>query len=413
MHIKYITWGSYGDVRPAVSLGLGLQKAGHKVSIIATPEFENFITSAGLEYILITEDEMGDYIPDPRLKPNRPTKELLNKLWSIFQDADAIICTPYWFICSYIAEKLEIPCYISAVILLSPTNTYPFVYASRKPTLGSIFNWMSYYFYDLRLWQSLRQSLNQWREEVLGLPRLSYWAGVIHWIDQKQIPCLYSHSPAFVPKCSNYSDWIHVTGYWFLDSPNWQPPEDLVEFIEAGSPPVYVGIGNADNLKSKQLTQTIVEGIVKSGQRGILLKKKDSKNSDNYVQLPKEVFTIEWASYDWLFPRMKAVVHHGGLGTIHAAFKAGVPSIIFPLDEENYFWGNRLVEQGLTSSLIEEKRLSAEKLAEAIKFVITDQTTCHNVTTMSKKVQAEDGVSKAVEVFHQHLQNYESIKLNG
>jgi sterol 3beta-glucosyltransferase len=405
MHIKYITWGSYGDVRPAVALGLGLQKAGHKVSIIATLEFKNFITSVGLEYIIITDDEMGNYIPDPRIKQNRPTKELLNKLWTIFQDADAIICTPYWFLCSYIAEKLEIPCYISAFILLSPTNTFPFVYASRKPTLGGIFNWMSYHFYDQRLWQSLRQTLNQWREEVLGLPPLPYWAGIIRWIHQKQIPCFYSHSPAFLPKPSDCTDSVHMTGYWFLDDfVDWQPSKELVEFLATGSPPVYIGFGGTGYWNPEELT-IVLEALARSKQRGIIFV---GENINEQAMLPENVFPIKWASFDWLFPKMSAVVHHGGLGTIHAALKAGVPSIIIPLDEENIFWGNRLVELDLSPPLINEKQLSAKKLAEAIKIVVTDKNIRKKITNLSEQIKAEDGITRAVEVFHQHLQTYEN-----
>ena len=153
----------------------------------------------------------------------------------------------------------------------------------------------------------------------------------------------------------------------------------------------------------------VIDAVAKSGQRAILLEGDDLTAN---IQLPKNVFTIEWASFDWLFPRMTAVVHHGGLGTTHAALKAGVPSVIVPCDEENYFWGNRLTEQGLSPPLIPQKQLSAEKLAEAIKMVIADEGIHQKVKEVSKRIQTEDGVTKAVEIFHQHLQNYEPITIN-
>jgi sterol 3beta-glucosyltransferase len=404
MHIKYMATGTSGDVRPAIALSLGLQKVGHKVSIITTPDFEALVTTVGLDYISITNDEIANFIPA------LPTKNLLNKLWTIFQDADAIICIHFWFVCSYIAEKLEIPCYISSAIPFSATNTFPCLFTPNSLSLGRIFNWMSYYVFDQQLWQLLRKSLNQWREEVLELPPLPYWSGIIRWINQKQIPCLYSHSPALLPKPPDWSDWLHVTGYWFLDtSNNWQPPKELVEFIEAGSPPIYIGFGheheeewNSKTLTKETLTKIVLEALARSRQRAILLKGKDYGFSDR-VQLPKEVFAIEWASFDWLFPKMAAVVHHGGLGTIHAVLKAGVPSIIVPYDVDNIFWGNRLVELGLSPPLIPQKQLSAKKLAQAIKFVVSDRKIRQNATAISKQVQAEDGVAMAVEIIHQHL----------
>jgi sterol 3beta-glucosyltransferase len=414
MHITYLATGTSGDVRPAIAFSLGLQRTGHRVSLITTPDFETLVTTVGLEYISITDDEIGEFIPE------LPSENLLNKLWTIFQDTDAIICIHYWFLCSYIAEKLKVPCYISSVIPFSPTNTFPYLFVSTRSNLGSIFNWMSYHFSDQQLWHLLRKSLNKWRQEVLELSPLPYWSGIIRWLNQKQIPCLYHHSPALLPEPSDWPDWVHATGYWFLDDfTSWQPPKDLVEFIQTGSPPIYIGFGheheeewNPKTLTKETLTSIVLETLAKTGQRCILLKGKDYGFSDS-VQFPKEVFTIEWASFDWLFPRMKAIVHHGGLGTIHAALKAGVPSVIVPYDVDNVFWGNRLVEQGLSPPLIEQKQLSAKKLADAIRFVLADENIHRKVTEVSKRIQAEDGVTKAVEIFHQHLQNYELIKFNG
>jgi UDP:flavonoid glycosyltransferase YjiC (YdhE family) len=405
MRIKYMATGTSGDVRPAIAFSLGLQKAGHQVSVITTPDFKALVTTVGLEYISITDDEIGEFIPEP------PTKKLLNKLWNVFQDADAIICIHYWFLCSYIAEKLKIPFFISSVIPFSPTNSFPFAFASSKPNLGRILNALSYHFVDQRLWQFLRKSLNQWREEDLSLPPLSYWSGIIRWLDRKQIPCLYHHSPALLAKPPDWQDWVHVTGYWFLDNNSWQPPKDLVAFLEAGSPPIYIGFGheheeewNSKTLTKETLTKIVLEALKRSGQRGILLKGKDYGFSDR-IQLPKEVFTIEWASFEWLFPRMAAIVHHGGLGTIHAVLKAGVPSIIVPYDVDNVFWGNRLVELGLSPPLIQQKQLSAEKLTEAINFVVTNKSIFQKAAEISQQVRREDGVTTAVKIFHQHLQD--------
>jgi sterol 3beta-glucosyltransferase len=145
----------------------------------------------------------------------------------------------------------------------------------------------------------------------------------------------------------------------------------------------------------------VIDAVAKLGERAILFEGDDLTTN---IQLPKNVFTIEWASFDWLFPRMKVVVHHGGLGTIHAALKAGVPSIIVPDDAENYFWGNRLTEQGLSPPLIEQKQLSAESLAKTIEFTLVDKNIHQKITEVSQRIQEEDGVARAVEIFHQHAQ---------
>jgi sterol 3beta-glucosyltransferase len=106
MHIKFITSGADGDIRPAIALGLGLQKAGHKVSIISTSVYENIIIESGLDCIAIIDEDLGNsFLRDPL------PQDLLDKLWNVFKDADAVICSHLWFLCCYIAEALEIPCY--------------------------------------------------------------------------------------------------------------------------------------------------------------------------------------------------------------------------------------------------------------------------------------------------------------
>ena len=85
MDIKFITSGADGDIRPAIALGLGLQKAGHQVSIITTSVYETIIIEPGLNCITIIDDGLGNsFLCDPL------PQDLLNKLWNVFQDADAI-----------------------------------------------------------------------------------------------------------------------------------------------------------------------------------------------------------------------------------------------------------------------------------------------------------------------------------
>ncbi len=62
--------------------------------------------------------------------------------------------------------------------------------------------------------------------------------------------------------------------------------------------------------------------------------------------LPGEVFVTGAVPHDWLFPRMAAVVHHGGAGTTGAGLRAGVPSIIVPGANDQPFWGRRVEALG-------------------------------------------------------------------
>jgi sterol 3beta-glucosyltransferase len=75
-----------------------------------------------------------------------------------------------------------------------------------------------------------------------------------------------------LPKPPDWGDWLHVCGYWFLEtSQDWQPPADLLRFIADGPAPVYVGFGSMVDSEAVAVTRIVIEALRLSGQRGILL----------------------------------------------------------------------------------------------------------------------------------------------
>ena len=82
---------------------------------------------------------------------------------------------------------------------------------------------------------------------------------------------LYCYSPAVVPKPPDWSEHAHVTGYWFLDRPpDWQPPADLVDFLESGPPPIYVGFGSMTSRDPERMSRIVLDALRQSGQRGVI-----------------------------------------------------------------------------------------------------------------------------------------------
>ncbi len=74
-----------------------------------------------------------------------------------------------------------------------------------------------------------------------------------------------------IPKPADWGDNIHVTGYWFLEpEADWQPPIDLVNFLQAGPAPVYIGFGSMVNSKAEETTRLILQALERSSQRGVL-----------------------------------------------------------------------------------------------------------------------------------------------
>jgi sterol 3beta-glucosyltransferase len=434
--ITLVTFGSDGDVLPVIALSCGLQKAGYRVRLATVLEYRQLVIQQKLEFIQLDvhnwrAKETPTLAPfridihnwyakqDFALAPFRDghgyksilknpfLESFLYDLWEVCQGSDAIIFSLATFPCSYIAEKLKIPCWAAFLLPFHQTRTFTHPCMPSLAHLGSVYNLLSYSFYDRIVWQYIHQPLNKWRQEILGLSPLSPCSGIIPWLERQKIPCLYGYSNAFLPKPTDWSDWVNVTGYWFCDRKrDWQPPQNLVEFLEAGSPPVYIGFGNKGYFDPEKLTKLLLEALEISGQRGILLIGEDLSNK---IDLPDRVFVIDWVPFDWLFLKVAAVVHHGGLGTIHAAMKAGIPSIIIPYEEDNLFWAQRVAKLNLGSFPILKQKLSANKLAEAIDSVVNNKTIHQNTAYMSNQIQREKGVERATEVFTQSLKSRNTI----
>src|SRR5262249_31336952 len=188
-----------------------------------------------------------------------------------------------------------------------------------------------------------RQPVNEWRRELLHLPPLS-GGPLARQLDDRRLPILYGYSPAVLPKPPDWDERTHVTGYWFLDHlPDWRPPEGLVDFLRVGPPPVSVGFGSMRSQHPEAVTELVVEALARAGQRGILLTGWGGLRG---IDRPERVFTVEAVPHDWLFPQVRAAVHHGGAGTAAAALRAGIPSVVVPFFGDQSFWGRRVAALG-------------------------------------------------------------------
>ena len=105
----------------------------------------------------------------------------------------------------------------------------------------------------------------------------------------------------------------------------------------------------------------------------------------------------------WLFPRMAAVVHHGGVGTTHTGLRAGVPNVVVPFFGDQPFWGDRVFALGAGPRPILQVDLTAENLAEAIRLATNDEVIRARAVDVGRRIQAEKGVEKAVELVNRYL----------
>jgi hypothetical protein len=114
------------------------------------------------------------------------------------------------------------------------------------------------------------------------------------------------------------------------------------------------------------------------------------------------IFFVGDCPHEWLFPRMAAVVHHGGAGTTACGLKNGIPTTIVPFFGDQPFWGHMCASAGVGPEPITPRNLTVERLAEAIRFCLTEEALA-SAKAVGDRMCHENGVRAAVESFHKHL----------
>ena len=420
MRVNMIAIGGQGDVRPYMALGVRLQQMGHTVTIASHSEFAADIRDIGLSFIEIggsplamLESEAGQRWVDSGSNivahlrwSAKATASLLDDRTRDIMKAclgtEAVIYSPMAVPAAHFAERMGIPCFAADGVPQYRTRYYssPFVWAGRS--MSGPLNWLSHVLVDQYSWQRMRPSINDWRKESLDLPPISLRGPAFR--RDHAIPLLLCYSPLVSPAPPDWPAWHHVTGNWLLDPPaDFQPPRDLVDFLAAGPPPVSVGFGSMVTRDAERLTDLVVKALRLAGKRGILQSGWSGlgERIDGTDMLP-----VRSAEHNWLFPQVAAVVHHGGNGTTGAGLRAGVPSILTPFFADQPYWARRVYELGAGPAPIPYKKLTAERLAAAIRRATEDEGIRARAAELGAALRAEDGVGRAAAIFETYVENW-------
>jgi sterol 3beta-glucosyltransferase len=412
MHITIITMGSRGDVQPYLAFAVGLKNAGHQVRLATHAKFEQEIRAYGLEFALIKGNpqealasEAGQALMQTKNPLSFPRqlaalyepilKTACEDSWEACQGTDVIICGGVVFWGLYIAEKLGVPFYFAGMQPLSATSAFPNAAAAPElESLGGIYNRFTYTFMFQLLWFAFRNPTNKFRQTILNQTPFGLWDSPLSRKKNPKIHYLNAFSSAVIPKPHDWTEYDHVTGYWFLDTPeDFVPPEDLVEFLSSGTPPVYIGFGSMSGEKAEEAAEIALAALAKTQQRGIFLTGWGGIKNAN---LPDNVFKIESIPHSWLFPQMSCIVHHGGAGTTAATFRAGVPGVIIPFLGDQPFWGYLSVKLGVSPAMIRHHQLTVDSVAMAITKAIQDKGIRERAIALGEKIRSENGVARAV-----------------
>lgn len=413
--ITILCAGSRGDFQPYIALAQQLQKLGKDVRITGSKSFESFIRSYGIDYYPI-EADIETLNVDPKLlkaagSADNPLKMLLafnkmkefgiymvNDFYAACEGSELIIYHPGCTIGYFAAHKFGIPSVLASPFPMHKTKEYLSVVLYGKAKSNSLTKKISYEMIQGMLWMASKSSVKGFWKKQFGSVPDHFGCPFERHTDQRH-PAIASCSNFVFKRPTDWNEHIHQHGYWFVEeSSEYKPSEELTAFLNAGEKPVYIGFGSMTSLeKHENLAELAVEAINKSGKRGIICGMGKPAN------LPDSIIAIDSIPHTWLFERVSAVCHHGGAGTTAAGFKAGIPSIIIPFSNDQFAWAYRSYDLGVGAKPIPKKDLTSNKLADAIRFALTDQIVA-NAKILGKNIATENGALECAKIIMKCLE---------
>lgn len=411
MRVLLLGMGSRGDVEPMLALGARLQHSGYAVSLAAAADFRGLVTSRGLDFEPFSFDVEAGATSDlgrrwlggssanqqreaflMRQVVRFIAEPLAEDLVRLVDRADAFVASAMTFeAMEPLARRVGKPLVHAMFQPTWPTANGPSSTFALRPGVDSWLNSAWSWGAAFAAWDVLRSPGGVMRRR-LGMPRATFHEYVAA---ARRTPTLLAVSRHVVPPAPECGPAVRQTGFWFGEpDPGWAPSAELAAFLEVGPPPIYLGFGSMATRDPEGVVRTFVETVERLGRRGVVSAGWARLHA---ADLPASVLPVAEVPHGWLFPRMAAVIHHGGAGTTAAAFRAGVPQVIVPHIADQPYWGRRVHELGVGSPPIRRKDLDVGRLVHALGWALGPGPGSA-AYALGERIRAEDGVGEAVQL---------------
>jgi vancomycin aglycone glucosyltransferase len=381
MRLLLTTFGSRGDVQPVLALAVALRALGADARVCAPPdeEFVKLFAAAGVP-LLPAFTSVRDWVAE--MLPKRGTISLPKVAAQVMaaqyeaisaaaqafgaKGCDAMVTTGLFSSVAAarsVAEKLGMRYVLAAycpIFLPSPNHRRPFEYPSHPhpPGLDNAALWDR----DVQVMNELfGVGLNTLHDSI-GLPRVDNVRNYCY----TDRPWLAA-DPVLAPWMQPAKIDVVQTGAWILTDERPLPAE-LLAFLDAGAPPVYVGFGSLP--APKDFARMAID-VVRAQGRRVLVSRGWAELA--LVDDSEDCCIVGEVNQQALFPRVAAVVHHGGAGTTTAAARAGAPQVVIPQIVDQPYWASRVWDLGIGSAH-EGPTPTAESLSAALESALSAGT---------------------------------------
>ncbi len=411
MKIGIQTWGSNGDIRPMLALADGLQKAGHRVTLVVSSidnqNYQGICDQLGIAYRQAPAHivfDMQDFAKRSfRMHSLQWLRALLDEAFfpceqAIYQTGQQLVAENDYVIGHHFLYPLKLAARQQQKTFVSVTLCHaaipdPAVPPFRFPDMGRHINKLSWKLLDAAFNWALKNPLTRLWQEAGETPP----ANVLSELLTSQQLNLVAVDPVFCPSSEDWQPHHRVCGFLNLmeDARHWMMPASLAGFLDKGAAPVYMTFGSLQQAMPDWSMELFLEAASLAGCRAII-----QTSSERYPAGTRhgQVYFIGKHPHQPLFRHCAAVIHHGGAGTSHAATRSGCPSVVVPFMDEQLFWARRLQSLGLAGNPLPAKKATPTALAMAIRTVLDSKIMLATAGQTSQTMQANDGVARAVQL---------------
>jgi len=409
--ITLLTSGTRGDVLPYIALSKGLQNAGYNVRVAAPRGFANLIQDHHVPFAPFDGNptdlliEQGDSTPmtlgtNP-IRSLQATRSFLQKARPLYRHmlhtaaeacrgSDLLIHGLPTIWGAHIAEGLGIPAVRANLQPLTPTREFPSALLPFRSSLSGIGNWLSHWAVTQATWLSWRSEINHARHTDFGLAP-AHWLDPTLKADSYQPLTLNSFSEQVVPRPKDWNEKQVIMGYWRVKEETSERDDEfkgIQRFIDSAKNPIAIGFGSPGT----QGYLSMLEEALNLADAQVVLTLPEKYHREIKS---KNILPIAYVPHEWLYPRVKVAIHHGGAGTTSASLHAGIPTVALPLAIDQFFWGERIQKLGVGLS-IAQRKLNAENLAQAIIKALNNKEIDARAKEISEALNKEDGIEVAV-----------------
>jgi len=394
MKIACVILGTRGDVQPMVALTTGLMKKGHEVTICAPPENEELVRQYNCRFEPFGPNLKKAVNENPEkqkggvaatISPKEGKKliaDQINLLPPIIKGMDLVLGAGIVIGVQTAADIVKAPYRLVAF--------YPILLGTTKD--DPLKNRIMFGFGRSMMNMFVRGFINKNRATYGLAPIKDVWA---HWLGKNVI---VASDKELCPAREGVSYTFTQTGFMLLPSKN-SLPENVEAFLSSGKPPVYIGFGSNPIVDREKYSQIFEKVRETTGQRFIV--------SKGWANLPAtgslDILYVDEVPFEFLFPRLAAVIYHGGTGTLATVARAGIPQAAFPFIADQFMNRDQIVKLGLGPKTCDFKEMTAESISLAISECITNDTFKKNTVQMSERLKDANGIDLTVQLIEKIL----------